>query len=91
MMLGRKSAAEKLTSFLCVLSERVGEDLGEYKQFKLPMSRADIADFLGLTTETVSRTFTLLRKSKIIAIENIHTIVVLRRTALMGLSVGDQA
>jgi CRP/FNR family transcriptional regulator len=91
MMLGRKSAAEKLASFLCVLSERVGEDLGEYKQFKLPMSRSDIADFLGLTTETVSRTFTLLRKSKIIAIYNIHTIVVLRPTALMGLSVGDQA
>lgn len=91
MMLGRKSAAEKLASFLCVLSERVGEDLGEYQQFKLPMSRSDIADFLGLSTETVSRTFTQLRKSKIIAIENIYTIVVLRPTALMGLSLGEQA
>ncbi|KIN62679.1 FixK1 Transcriptional activator [Sulfitobacter noctilucicola] len=89
MMLGRKSATEKLASFLCVLSERVGEDLGAYRQIHLPMSRSDIADFLGLTTETVSRTFTLLRKSKIIAIENIHTIIIQRPTALMGLSAGD--
>jgi CRP/FNR family transcriptional regulator len=53
------------------------------------MSRSDIADFLGLTTETVSRTFTQLRKSKIVAIENIHTIIVQRPTALLGLSLGD--
>lgn len=90
MMLGRKSASEKLASFLCVLSARVGEDLGAYRTITLPMSRSDIADFLGLTTETVSRTFTLLRKSKIIAIENIHTIVVQRPTALYALSLGDR-
>jgi CRP/FNR family transcriptional regulator len=90
MMLGRKSASEKLASFLCALVQRVGTDLGQYRSVKLPMSRADIADFLGLTTETVSRTFTQLRKSKIIAIDNIHTIVVLRPTALAGLSVNDR-
>ena len=90
MMLGCKSAAEKVASFLCVLAERVGEDVGAYKQFGLPMCRSDIADFLGLTTETVCRAFTQLRKSKIIAIENIHNIVVLRPTALLGLSLGDR-
>lgn len=90
MMLGRKSASEKLASFLCVLTERVGKDLGAYRTITLPMSRSDIADFLGLTTETVSRTFTQLRKSKIIAIENIHTIIVQRPTALLGLSLGDR-
>jgi len=88
MMLGRKSATEKVASFLCVLTDRVGENLGDYKQVQLPMGRADIADFLGLTTETVSRTFTQLRKSRIIAIDNIHTIIVLRPTALLGLSSG---
>lgn len=86
MMLGRKSASEKVASFLNVLAERVGEDIGNYKQFQLPMSRSDIADFLGLTTETVCRTLTQLRKSKIIAIDNIHTIVLLRPTALVALS-----
>ncbi|AXI41399.1 helix-turn-helix domain-containing protein [Sulfitobacter sp. SK011] len=90
MMLGRKSASEKLASFLCVLVDQVGQDLGGFRQVTLPMSRSDIADFLGLTTETVSRTFTQLRKSKIIAIENIQTIIVLRPTALLGLSLGDR-
>ena len=90
MMLGRKSASEKLASFLCVLVERCGTDLGAYRSVTLPMSRSDIADFLGLTTETVSRTFTQLRKSKIIAIDNIHTIIVQRPTALLGLSLGDR-
>ncbi|KEJ88548.1 helix-turn-helix domain-containing protein [Sulfitobacter donghicola] len=89
MMLGRKSANEKLASFLCVLAERVGKDLGSSRSVTLPMSRSDIADFLGLTTETVSRTFTQLRKSKIIAIENIHTIIIQRPTALLGLSKGE--
>lgn len=90
MMLGRKSAVEKLASFLCVLSDRVGETAGAHRQFTLPMSRSDIADFLGLTTETVSRTFTQLRKSKIIAIENSYTIIVQRPTALLSLSQGDR-
>ena len=90
MMLGRKSASEKLASFLCVLAERVGTDLGAYRSVTLPMSRSEIADFLGLTTETVSRTFTQLRKSKIIAIDNIHTIIIERPTALLGLSLGDR-
>ena len=89
MMLGRKSASEKLASFLCVLAERVGTKLGEYLSVTLPMSRSDIADFLGLTTETVSRTFTQMRKSKIIAIDNIYTVVIQRPDALLGLSLGD--
>lgn len=90
MMLGRISATEKLASFLCVLVERVGEDLGAYRQITLPMSRSDIADFLGLTTETVSRTFTQLRKSKIIAIDNTHTIIIQKPTALLSLLLGDR-
>ena len=53
------------------------------------MSRTDIGDYLGLTTETVCRTLTQLRKSGIIAIENIHTIVIRRPGALEALSQGD--
>ncbi|PTX53826.1 CRP/FNR family transcriptional regulator/CRP/FNR family nitrogen fixation transcriptional regulator [Litoreibacter ponti] len=89
MMLGRKSATEKVASFLCVLSERVGENLGAYRQVKLPMSRSDIADFLGLTTETVSRTLTQLRKSQIIAIDSIHTVIIQRPEALLNLAEGS--
>lgn len=90
MMLGRKSAVEKVASFLCVLTRRVGENIEGHSQFSLPMSRGDIADFLGLTTETVSRTLTQLRKSRIIAIENIHTVIILRPAALSALSLGDR-
>jgi CRP/FNR family transcriptional regulator len=90
MMLGRKSSIEKLASFLTVLTARVGEPLGEFKQVALPMTRADIADFLGLTTETVSRTFTQLRKSQIIAIDHVNTIIILKPIALRAIAQGDE-
>ncbi len=56
-----RTAAERLASFLLAVSrrsERNGEDANE---FVLPMTRSDIADFLGLTIETVSRTFSKFR------------------------------
>jgi CRP-like cAMP-binding protein len=55
----------------------------------LPMTRADIADFLGLTTETVSRTFTQLRKSKIIAVDHVNTVIILKPIALYAIANGD--
>ena len=89
LMLGRKSAGEKVASFLCTLLDRVGEPLGQFTQFDLPMSRSDIADFLGLTTETVCRTLTQLRKSNIIALDRIYTVVVLKPDGLAALASGD--
>lgn len=85
MMLGRKSATEKLASFICAVAERVGVDLGGNRQIALPMSRSDIADFLGLTKETVSRALTQMRKSNIIAIHNKHTIIIQKPRALFRL------
>ena len=67
VMLGRKTAAERLASFLSDIHRRTG--MGEAHAVKLvplPMSRSDIADYLGLTKETVSREFTRLRTSRII-------------------------
>jgi CRP-like cAMP-binding protein len=90
MMLGRKSASEKVASFLAVLANRVGESVGQYTQVTLPMSRADIADFLGLTTETVSRAFSQLRKSRVIALDGIHVVIILRPKALQALADGDR-
>ncbi len=86
LMLGRKSASERVASFFVTLSKRVGQKHGQYSQFTLPMDRSDIADFLGLSTETVCRAITQLRKSQIIALDNIHTVIVLKPAALRAIA-----
>ncbi|WP_236024993.1 Crp/Fnr family transcriptional regulator [Arenibaculum pallidiluteum] len=69
LLLGRKTAREKICSFLLSLSRRaVLQGLGP-NPVHLPMGRGDIADYLGLTIETVSRTFTQLKTSGTIRIE----------------------
>lgn len=66
LLLGRKTAQEKIVSFLLSLSERAVKRGGQASPIALPMGRADIADYLGLTTETVSRTITSLKRDSII-------------------------
>jgi CRP/FNR family transcriptional regulator len=64
LLLGRKTAIERLASFLLARSRMAGVS----RTIHLPMTRQDIADYLGLTLETVSRGFTRLRNEKVIAI-----------------------
>ena len=66
LLLGRKTAREKLCSFLLSLSRRAALRGFDASIVNVPMSRNDIGDFLGLTTETVSRTFTNLKRDGII-------------------------
>ncbi len=68
MMLGRYTAEEKMAGFLLTWRERQRARGRGAKTVPLPMSRRDIADFLGLTIETVSRTFTRLERSGLIEI-----------------------
>lgn len=75
LLLGRKSARERLASFLLGLAERRGLAPGE--SMELPMSRSDIADFLGLTIETVSRVFTAMRKDRLLALPDKHSVRIL--------------
>jgi CRP/FNR family transcriptional regulator, anaerobic regulatory protein len=70
LTLGRKTAIEKVASFLLLIAERASETKVDAAVFDLPLSRADIADFLGLTIETVSRQITKLRKDGTILVEN---------------------
>jgi len=74
LLLGRKSARERLASFLVGLAERRG--IGDTQPMPLPMSRGDIADFLGLTIETVSRAFTAMRKEGLISLPDKHQVVI---------------
>jgi CRP/FNR family transcriptional regulator, anaerobic regulatory protein len=70
LTLGRKSAREKVASLLVLIAAHSEPERPGECTFDLPLSRADIADFLGLTIETVSRQMTKLRKDGVIQIEN---------------------
>ncbi len=78
--LGRKTASEKVADFLLMIALNTDPENesseGKPVSFDLPLSRADIADFLGLTIETISRQLTKLRKSGVIDIENNRHITV---------------
>lgn len=87
LLLGRKTALERVASFLISWAQR--QDVcGEGKlprpnaRLTLPLSRTDLADYLGLTIETVSRSLSQLKKKGLIEIPNIHEIVLLRPHAL---------
>jgi CRP/FNR family transcriptional regulator, anaerobic regulatory protein len=74
VLLGNRSAREKMATFLLMLSTRY-KILGfSSTEFNLPMRRDDIANFLGLTIETVSRQLTDLSKNGIITVKqrNVH-------------------
>lgn len=71
--LGRKTASEKVASFLLMIATNIDPANAQAPgsaTFDLPLTRADIADFLGLTIETVSRQLTRLRADGVIRIEN---------------------
>ena len=78
VLLGRKSASERVASLLLDLSQRAGQP----RILEVPMSRQDMADYLGLTIETVSRTLTQLQADGLIEIPTSRRIVLRDRAAL---------
>jgi len=91
VLLGRKTAGERMASFLLSMADRIGEPRGETIALNLPMSRREIADSVGLTIETVSRQLTELRNRGIIRTQGRSEISILdsdqlrERAALMAL------
>ena len=73
-----KTARERVAGFLLEMAERSADR----SEVDLPMSRQDIADFLGLTIETVSRMMTELENVGAIAVPTSRHIVLLKRGAL---------
>lgn len=88
LLLGRKSASEKLATFLLEMSERLVDPGCEsqpdqpLRSFALPFSRQQVADVLGLTIETVSRQFTRLKADGLIDLPSRREVVILDRPGL---------
>jgi CRP/FNR family transcriptional regulator, nitrogen fixation regulation protein len=81
MLLLIKSAEQRVACFLIEMAGR----RSSHEVVELPMSRQDIADYLGLTIETVSRTLTHLEAKAAIALPTSRRIVLRNRTALIRL------
>ncbi|WP_241767791.1 Crp/Fnr family transcriptional regulator [Tanticharoenia sakaeratensis] len=78
LLLGRKTARERVASFLLSHVPPSGHAMCAAERFAaLPMTRADIADYLGLTIETVSRTLSQLGRDQVIALDAQHAVRVL--------------
>jgi CRP-like cAMP-binding protein len=85
---GQRTATERVAAFLLAMARR-GERKGEDASIiNLPMTRSDIGDFLGLTIETVSRTFTKLRQLHIIDLAQSTHVHIRDMQALKGLAEG---
>lgn len=65
-LLGKKTAIERVTSFIIDMADRQTHLGGSTDLAHLPMTRSQIGDYLGLTLETVSRTFSVLRQRRLI-------------------------
>lgn len=87
VLLGRKTATERLASFLILLARRAAKIPGrEPNLVKLPMSRSDIADYLGLTKETVSRVLSALRRDRLIRLRAVEEIEIVDAEGLEQLA-----
>lgn len=85
LLLGRKSAVERVASFLLAWSERA-----EFcRTVHLPMSRTDLADYLGLTIETVSRSLSQLKRDSLIAFTDAHFVTLLKPMRLRQMDGGE--
>ena len=89
--LGRKRANERLATFLLDLFDRLRGPNSEPEIVRLAMNRTDIADYLGLTKETVCRAFTMLRQAGLIAPAAANGVKLLRRRRLEALAAGRPA
>lgn len=87
LLLGKMTAEERLASFLLSLSTRMEERKWKKNELKLAMPRQDIANYLGMAVETVSRLFAAFQSDKIIEVDRRHiTILDIPRLKVM---VGD--
>jgi CRP/FNR family transcriptional regulator len=86
LLLGRKTAEERVVSFLLAIHRKRARSV----EIELPMSRQDMADYLGLTIETVSRMMTSLTRRGLIAVGARHTVTLRQLSALREIAGDDE-
>jgi CRP/FNR family transcriptional regulator len=69
-LLSKNSADERVAALMLSISNRNARRKLSATQFRLPMSRVDIGNYLGLTVETVSRVFSRMQKMKVLQVDN---------------------
>ena len=89
LLLGRKSALERVASFLLDIERRQRKaNAAPGTEVDLPMSRSEIADYLGLTKETVSRVFAELKSRQLIRLVTLNRVALVDREGLFDLAEG---
>lgn len=86
MLLGRKTAAERMASFILEMARRTAQAVAGEPRASLPMSRMDIADYLGLRVETVSRELAGLKAARLVRMTGIHELIVTDPDGLAALA-----
>ena len=86
LLLGRKSARERVASFLMTRSRLSCAHRQSATHFILPMARGDIADYLGMTIETVVRTLKKLRDEGMIEVANTRDVIIIDSISLRRLA-----
>ncbi|MCL4163737.1 UNVERIFIED_CONTAM: hypothetical protein GTU68_012722 [Idotea baltica] len=76
LLLGRKTAREKIASFLLICVRRLGHKDGETLQLELPLTRDAMSDYLGLTIETVSRQMAVLKRAGVLKLEGTRKVTI---------------
>ena len=89
LLLGRKTAIERVASFLLSQATRARPQGAQKLRVHLRMSRRDVADYLGLADETVTRSLAKLTNLGVITIPNVHEVVILDPLRLEAVDQGD--
>ena len=86
ILVGRRDAAGRLAMFLALMANRIAPGSLDDGEIPLPMSRTDIADYLGLSVESVSRAAADLERREIAVLEGRHRARVVDRAKLIKLA-----
>jgi CRP/FNR family transcriptional regulator len=94
LLLGRKTAREKISSLLVIIAKRASLKSrflpGEGVEFDLPLTREAMSDYLGLTLETVSRQISALRREGVVKLEGNRHVLVPNMTRLLAETGDDE-